>query len=486
MNAIPTTSDDAQARAAEIVGPLIEKARAAQAEYASFDQARVDEVVTAVGWTLLEPDTNRRLAEQAVADTGLGRVEDKVTKNHRKTLGLLRDLKRARSVGVIAEYPERGLIEIARPVGVVGAVVPSTNPVATPYNKTLNALKGGNAVILAPSPKGDAVCGEIVELMRGALRRVGAPQNLVQKLPGPVSKALTLAMMRAVDLVVVTGSQNNVRAAYTCGTPAIGVGAGNVPTIVDETADLAAAAARIAASKTFDNATSCSSENSLIVLDGVYDAVIDALCANGAKVLDTAEKERLRETMWPDGKLSGRVTAKSADEILDAAGIDRGGRSVSVILVEEPALDPRSKFTDEKLSPVLTVFRAVDFAHACELARGVLDVKGKGHSIGIHSTDDQRILRLGLELPVCRVIVNQAHCFATGGAFDNGLPFSLSMGCGTWGGNNISDNMNYRHYLNTTRIARTIPPDEPALEEIFGEYWRKYRLGPAAAEESGQ
>ncbi len=189
-------SDKADENPTEVVSELIARARAAQAVYAKFDQSAVDEVVTAVAWTLLDPENNRRLAEQAVADTGLGRVDDKITKNHRKTLGLLRDLKHARTVGVVAEYPEKGLIEIARPVVVVGAVVPSTNPAATPYNKTLNALKGGNAMILAPSPKGQAVCDEVVKLMRGALRQVGAPEDLVQKLPQPVSKATTYELMR--------------------------------------------------------------------------------------------------------------------------------------------------------------------------------------------------------------------------------------------------------------------------------------------------
>lgn len=466
-----------------MVSALLTKARAAQAIFAGYDQAAVDEVVTAVAWTLLEPETNRRLSEQAVADTGLGRVEDKIIKNHRKTLGLLRDLKHARSVGVIAEYPEKGLIEIARPVGVVGAVVPSTNPVATPYNKTLNALKGGNAMILAPSPKGQAVCDELVKLMRGALCKVGAPEGLVQKLPQPVSKATTYELMRQVDLVVVTGSQNNVRAAYSSGTPAIGVGAGNVPSIVDETADLKAAAAKITASKTFDNATSCSSENSLVVVDEVYETMMAALHEQGARRLNAEEKERLQNTMWVGGKLSGKVTAKSAESILELAGIKAQMETVRMVLVEEEVPGLHSPFCDEKLSPVLTIFRARDFNHACELVKGVLNVNGKGHSVSLHSQDDQRALRLGLELPVCRVIVNQAHCFATGGSFDNGLPFSLSMGCGTWGGNSISDNMNYRHYLNTTRIARPITPDEPSLEEIFGDYWRKFNIA-ASAEKS--
>ena len=472
-NATTTTPEPERDEVVAVVSGLMEKARAAQKIYSGFDQERVDEVVTAVAWTLLEPVTNRRLSEQAVADTGLGRVDDKFTKNHRKTLGLLRDLKRARSVGVIAEYPDKGLIEIARPVGVVGAVVPSTNPVATPYNKTLNALKGGNAIILAPSPKGEAVCEEVVALMRGALRQVGAPEDLVQKLPPPIGKAATHEMMRQVDLVVVTGSQNNVRAAYTCGTPAIGVGAGNVPSIVDETADLGAAADKIIASKTFDNATSCSSENSLVIVSEVYAPMLEALQSRDARLLDADEKERLRATMWVDGRLSAGVTAKSADEILDLAGIDRAGRTVSAILVEENEPDPGSKFSDEKLSPVLTVFRAEDFDHACELVRKVLEIKGKGHSVGVHSGDDARILHLGLTLPVCRVIVNQAHCFATGGSFDNGMPFSLSMGCGSWGGNSIDDNLNWRHFMNTTKVVRTIPVNEPAVDDIFSTYWQK-------------
>lgn len=463
----------------DAVSALMSRARQAQQVYAQYDQAQVDEVVTAVGWTLLEPETNQRLATQAVADTGLGNVADKITKNHRKTLGLLRDLKQAKSVGVVAEYPEKGLVEIARPVGVVAAVVPSTNPVATPYNKSINALKGGNAVILAPSPKGQQVCDEVVALMRGALEQVGAPPDLVQKLPSPVNKAMTQELMQQADLVVVTGSQNNVRSAMTSGRPAIGVGAGNVPSIVDASADIDSAAAKIIASKTFDNATSCSSENSVVILDEVYDRTIAALQAQGARLLNAQEKEQLRETMWVDGRLSGAVTAKSSDDILIAAGLmDASANDIntSIILVEEDSPEKTSKFSDEKLSPVLTVYRARDFSHACEVTQSILDINGKGHSLSLHSNDENHMMYLGLNLPVCRVIVNQAHCFATGGSFDNGLPFSLSMGCGTWGGNNISDNMNYRHYINTTRIAKTIEPDEPSLEDIFGDYWQKYDI----------
>jgi len=459
------------------VGALVERARTAQCAYERYTQDQVDEVVAAVGWALVDPVNNRALAEMAVRETGLGNVADKITKNRRKTMGLLRDLKRARTVGVIAEYPDRGIVEIARPAGVVGAIVPSTNPVATPFNKVLNALKGRNAIILAPSPKGERVCARLVELIHDALRRVGAPADLVQQLPPPVNKELTQELMRQVDLIVATGSQSNVRAAYRSGTPAIGVGAGNVPVIVDESAEPDAAARLIAASKTFDNATSCSSENALIILDKCYAPVIRALKAQGGALLSAQEKQRLERVMWTDRRLNRDIVAKSAEAICAIAGLaPTDPPNPRFLMVEESGWGPGFPFSDEKLSPVLTVYRARDFDHAIEIVRGVLDFKGRGHSVGVHTADDRHVMRLGLELPVCRVIVNQAHSFATGGAFDNGLPFSLSMGCGTWGRNSISDNLNYRHYLNITRISRTIAPDEPSEEELFGNYWRKYGI----------
>jgi sulfoacetaldehyde dehydrogenase len=459
----------------DVVAGLVSKARAAQIEYAKYSQEQVDEVVTAVAWTIFEGDNNSRLSKQAVADTGLGRAEDKELKNYRKTLGLLRDLKNAKSVGVIAEYPEKGLIEIARPVGVVAAVVPSTNPVATPYNKVINSLKGGNAVILAPSPKGASVADEVIALMRGALVSVGAPVDLVQKLPSPVSKEVTGELMKQADLVVVTGSQNNVKSALTSGTPAIGVGAGNVPSLVDETADLNEAASKILASKSFDNATSCSSENSLIAVDDIYEDLIDVLQKKGAIRLSDEQKESIRKLMWPNGKLSPDVTAKTAKEILSLGNIPHD-ENVRVILVEDDEINSANKFCDEKLSPVLTVFKASDFSDACKKVESILKINGAGHSVSLHTQMLDRATEMGLSLPVCRVIVNQAHCFATGGSFENGLPFSLSMGCGTWGGNNISDNMNYRHYLNTTRISTSIAPNEPELKEIFGDYWKDHNI----------
>jgi sulfoacetaldehyde dehydrogenase len=457
------------------VAALVARARVAQAIANGYDQARVDELVSAAGWAIIEPARNRALAELAVADTGIGNVEDKVRKNHRKTLGLLRDLHGAKSVGVILEDAANGITEIARPVGVVCAVTPSTNPAATPANKIINALKGRNAVIVAPSPKGWATCAKLLEYIHAAFDSIGAPRDLVQVLPQPIGKAATLALMAACDLVVATGSQANVHAAYASGTPAFGVGAGNVAGIVDETADPALAAARILRSKTFDNATSCSSENSLVVLDAVRAPLLAALQAGGAVLLNAEQKAQLQALMWPQGKLSNAVIGQSATVIAQRAGFAGIAALLPrVLLVEEDSVGEEHPFSGEKLSPVLSVYAAADFEQAMQRVEQIYAFQGAGHSVGLHSALHQRALDLGLRLPVSRVIVDQAHCIATGGSFDNGLPFSLSMGCGTWGKNNFSDNMNYRHYLNITRVARPIPERMPSEDDVLGSYFAQH------------
>jgi sulfoacetaldehyde dehydrogenase len=460
-----------------LVGALILRARVAQRVIDGWNQEQVDEVVTAAGWAIVHPEHNRLLAEIAVRDTGLGNVADKMAKNRRKTIGLLDDLRGAQSVGVIAELPELGLTEIARPVGVVAAVTPSTNPGATPANNIINALKGRNAIVLAPSPKGHSTGALLLEYIHAELDRIGAPRDLILQLPAPVTREATFELMRQADLVVATGSQTNVGAAYSSGTPAIGVGAGNVVVIVDETADLRDAAKKIAASKTFDHATSCSSENSVLVIEDVYAPTIAALVAEGGVMLDAAEAGQLSAAMFEHGRLSHRFTAQSAAVIAERAGLARSAlKSAAFLMVEETGVGAAHPFSGEKLSPVLAVYRARDFAHAAALAESILRYQGAGHSVGLHSKNDARAIALGLELPVCRVIVNQAHCFATGGSFDNGVPFSLSMGCGSWGGNSISDNLNYRHFLNITRVVRPLgtPRQEPTEAELFGAYRRKF------------
>ena len=454
-----------------LVDSVIARARKAQMAFeATGSQERYDQAAQAVGWAIMEPTRNRALAQLAVQTTGLGNVDDKITKNHRKTLGLLRDIADAKTYGIISDDPATAVTEIARPIGVVGAVVPSTNPAATPANNIINALKSGNAIVLSPSPKGVASCALLLDYIHAEFDKLGFDRDLVQMLPAPGSKAKTQRMLETTDLVVVTGSQNNVRRAYTCGTPAIGVGAGNVTVIVDETANLAEAAAKITASKTFDNATSCSSENALVVVDEIYDAFVQAMAQEGGALV--GDEAPIIAKLWPDGHLNRAVIAQDADKMLEA--LDMVGKVPSTtkfLAVETSGIGADHPLSGEKLSRVVSLYRARDFADAKAIASRILAHQGAGHSIGLHSSLDARALELGREVPTCRVIVNQAHCFATGGAFNNGLPFSLSMGCGSWGGNSIDGNLNWRHFLQTTKVAREIPPREPELEEIFANYW---------------
>ncbi len=457
-----------------VVAQLIARAHAAMKIYDNDDQARVDEAVTALAWSIYKPENAKLLAELAVADTGLGNVSSKIIKNTRKTFGTLRDLMRVKTVGVICEEPDKGMVKYAKPVGVVGAVCPSTNPAATPVNKAMMALKGGNAVIIAPSPAGAATTAKTVELMRAELNRAGHPEDLVQMLPAPVNKELTQALMNQCDLAVVTGSQNNVKRAMQSGTVAIGVGAGNVPVIVDSCADLDDAAEKICASKIFDNSTSCSSENAVILLDDVYEDAMAALERAGGWRCTPDERNRVENTLWINGNLNRKVIAKDADVTAEIFALPEAARSAKFFMVEEAAVAGKHTFADEKLSLVLTVYRASDFDDAMRIARDILNVTGKGHSVGIHTKDHDHARRLAETTDVVRVLVNQAHTFGNGGSFDNSLPFTLSMGGGTWAGNTISENLNWRHFINITHLVTTIAEDKPSEDELFGAYWSKY------------
>uniref|UniRef100_UPI003B522883 acylating sulfoacetaldehyde dehydrogenase n=1 Tax=Roseovarius indicus TaxID=540747 RepID=UPI003B522883 len=458
----------------ETVGNLIDRARAAMQAYDNTDQARVDDAVTALAWSLYQPANARELAELAVADTGLGNVESKVTKNTRKTFGTLRDLLRVRSVGVIEDDTGNGMVKYGKPVGVVAAVCPSTNPSATAVNKAMMALKGGNAVIIAPSPTGAKTTQRTVDLMRAELARAGHPQDLVQILPQPVSKALTTELIARADLAVVTGSQNNVKRAMQSGTVAIGVGAGNVPVIIDYTADLDAAARMIRMSKCFDNATSCSSENSVIILDAVYDKAIAALEEAGAWRCSPEEREKVRDTLWQNGALNRAVIAKDADVLAKVFDLPEKAREAAFFLVEEGAIGGKHSFADEKLSLVLTVYRARDWADAKRIVHDVLAVCGRGHSVGLHTADQAHAHDLAQSSEVVRVLINQPHTFGNGGSFENALPFTLSMGCGTWAGNSIDENLNWRHFINVTHLVTTVAEDKPEEAELFGPYWERH------------
>ncbi|WP_435230033.1 acylating sulfoacetaldehyde dehydrogenase [Pseudopelagicola sp. nBUS_20] len=464
-----TNSDDL-----DIINGIVARARKAQKAFETgATQQRYDIAAQAAAWAILEPERNRALAELSVATTGLGNVQDKIAKNHNKTLGLMRDLLTARTHGVIRDDPESGITEIARPIGVIGAVVPSTNPAATPANNIINALKGGNAIVLSPSPKGVPACETLLAFIYAEFDKVGLDDDLVQMIPAPGSKDKTQRMLEIVDLVVVTGSQDNVRRAYRCGTPAIGVGAGNVTVIVDETADLAATAFKIAQSKTFDNATSCSAESAVVVLDEVYDQFIDALGQNGGALISESGSQTIVDKLWPNGILNRAVIAQDADKTVEALGLtDKVPADTRFLAVETRGIGPNHPLSGEKLSRVLALYRARDFADATEITRRILMHQGAGHSVGLHSSTKVRALELAETLPTSRVIVNQAHCIATGGAFNNGMAFSLSMGCGSWGGNSIDDNLNWRHFIQSTKVVREITERKPALEDVLAQYWK--------------
>lgn len=453
------------------VEAIMARARAAQARFEQGgSQGLYDRAAQAAAWAIMEPARNRALAELAVQTTGLGNVADKITKNHRKTLGLMRDIAQVKTHGIISDDPATGITEIARPIGVIGAVVPSTNPGATPANNVINSLKCGNAIIISPSPKGVPTCEALLGYIHAEFDKSGLDRDLVQMIPGRGSKEKTQRLLEISDMIVVTGSQNNVRRAYTSGTPALAVGAGNVTVIIDETADLADAAKKIAASKTFDNATSCSSENAIVVLDEIYDAFTEEMARTGGALIQ--DEAKVTRTLWIDGHLNPRAIARDAAEMIDALELSgEVPEGTEYLAVETSGIGPDHPLSGEKLSRVLAVYRARDFDEAVAVTLKLQRHQGAGHSVGIHTRSDDRPLVLATAIPTSRVIVNQAHTFATGGAFNNGMPFSLSMGCGSWGGNSINENLHWKHFLQSTKIVREIPAYEPALDDVFASYW---------------
>jgi len=455
---------------------LVKKARLSQLKFNTYSQSKIDEIITAIAWEIIKPDNNKSLSEMAVKDTGLGNVKDKIIKNKRKTIGLLRDLQNIKTKGVIDKDLKKGLTYIARPVGVIGVMTPATNPIATPLNKIINALKCRNSIILSPSPKAFRVSSGIIKLVHKVLKRLGAPINLVQCIPPSSNINDTLELFSIVDLVVATGAQHNIKKAIKTCTPTLGVGVGNVPSIVDVSANLIEAAKKIKTSKTFDNSTSCSSENSVIVISSVYKKFINYLKKEGGVFLDNSEKKILLKKMWDDNfNLNRDLIAKEVSKIVIETGFDKNKYlKAKFLMVKEKNVGPKYLYSMEKLSPILTIYKVKNFNQALLLTDKILKNQGQGHSCSIHSKNKNNILRVGNELPVSRVIVNQIHSFATGGSFDNGLPFSLSMGCGTWGKNIFDDNLNYKHFLNITKIVEKIKVNQPTEKKIFGKYWKKY------------
>lgn len=452
---------------------LVAHARAAQELVEFWSQEKVDEMVAAVGWEVYRKDHAEACAKLAVEETEMGVYEDKVAKHMKKTLGTLRDLHGLKTVGVIEENKEKGLLKLAKPVGVIGALTPVTNASSTPVCNGLPILKTRNAVIFAPHPKAKKTCELTANYMREGLRKIGAPLDLVQFIANP-SVDLTQDLMRNVDLIVATGGSPMVKVAYSSGVPAYGVGAGNSVVVVDETADLNDAATKIRNGKIFDNATSCSSENSVVLHKSVYDIMLGYFKDLGGHLCNSEEKSRLKNLMWPDGVHLGRNhVGQHAQKIANLAGISVKS-DVCFLMVKGESVGSADPFSGEKLSPVLTVWSYEEFEEAICLVRDITRFSGYGHSCGIHTTNDAHMLELATRARVSRIMVRQTQPFGNSGNYDNGMPFGLTLGCGTWGGNIVSENVHWKHFINTTWVSLPIAPVIPDEKIIFGAHWMNF------------
>lgn len=456
-----------------LIDELVAKARAAQEPIEFWPQDRVDEMVEAVGWQLYQREHAEACARLAVQETGMGVYEDKVLKHQKKTLGTLRDLHGLKTTGVIEEDPRRGLMKLAKPAGIIGVLSPVTNASSTLAVNGLPMLKTRNAVIFAPHPKAKATADLTCSYMRAGLAQVGAPVDLVQNIAEPTVE-LSQELMKKVDLVVATGGSAMVKVAYSSGTPAYGVGAGNAVVVVDETADLDDAANKIRLGKIFDNATSCSSENSVVIQTSIFEAMLERFQTLGGYLCSLAEKQRLRQVMWPDGEhLNRDVVGQSAAKIAALAEIDLPPGN-TFLMVHGQAVGPDDPFSGEKLSPVLTLWRYSEFNQAVNLVAGITRFSGYGHSCGIHTNNPDHILELATRARVSRMLVRQTQVYGNSGNYDNGLPFALTLGCGTWGGNITSENVHWKHFINTTWVSMPIAPVVPDENELFGRHWEKY------------
>ena len=452
----------------------LSRARLAQKEFATYSQERVDEVVAAVGWAIFREENARRLAEMEVEDSNMGRVEDKFYKNRFRVLGTLAEMRGQRSVGVIEHDEVKEITYIAKPKGVFAALVPSTNAAPGATQNCLALLKGRNAVIFSPQPRTKRTAIETCRLIRQALRQVGAPEDLVLILHNP-TKILRNDLMRCVDVVLATGGRGLVQAAYSSGRPAIGVGPGNAVVVVDGTSDVAEACNKIAKGKCFDYATSCSSENSVVVSSRIYDAFVQCLRREGGLVLDEADKSRLQEVFWIDGKLNDKLICRSAQTIAKLANLSAAcDAKTKFLVVEESGVGPASPFSGEKLAVILTLYKYQTFEEAVDLVQRIVAYQGAGHSCGIHSNDEANINRLAHEINVCRVLVNQVHAFGNSGNFDNGLAFTATLGCGSWGGNSIDENVTWKHCVNITRLSRPRARNVPDPEVVFTAHWKRH------------
>lgn len=445
------------------------KARAALAIIETYDQARVDRLCQAVAWAVANKKTFTNLVAQGIAESRLGDPDSRMGKRL-KIRGILRDALRQKSVGIIEEIPEKGIVKYGKPAGVVACIVPTTNPDLTPAGNAIYAIKARDAVIFSPHPRAKKTSFETVRLMREALEREGAPADLLQCLT-KVNIPMSQALMAEADLVIATGGQPMVRAAYSSGTPAYGVGAGNSTMVIDETANIEEAALNTRLSKTSDFGSGCSADGNLIIQESIFDAMLAQLQKEGGYLANDEEKAKLRKAMWDDeGHRLADTVAVAPQKLAEAAGFSIPADR-KFIIVRGDGIGKQYLYSGEKLTTLLAVYKYGTFDEALDMMRGIYNVGGKGHSCGIYSFNPEHIHQLAMAAPVSRMMVRQPQSKANAGAFNNGMPMTSSLGCGTWGGNVISENVSLKHYMNTTWVSVPIKEDRPSDQELFGEFY---------------
>ena len=441
------------------VANYIARAKAAQQLFEEYNQEQVDLVVKTIAKTVY--DNAELLAQIAVEETGMGVFEDKTVKNQMKAKLIWSSLRDKKSVGIINRNMETGITEIAKPMGVVAAITPMTNPIVTPMSNAMFALKGRNAIIITPHHHAIRCSTLTVELINAELAKLGAPEDLIQIL-GRQSRENTKFLIENADVVIATGGMGMVKASYSSGRPALGVGAGNVQCILDRDIDLADVVPKIIRGRTFDNGIICSGEQSVIIPEEQFDAAVTEFKKNGAHLVEEKDRNILRDTLFPSGEMSKGVIGQPVSRLAELSKIDIP-ESASVILVQaESRQDILGK---EKMCPVLVLYPYRNFEEAVEIAGSNLEIEGKGHSVAIHSNDTAHIEYAGERLSVSRFVVNQTCATSAGGSFFNGLAPTNTLGCGSWGNNSISENLDYKHLINISRISylmkdNPVPTDE--------------------------
>lgn len=450
-----------------VIVEYLQRARSAQAIFEKMSQEKVDEAVKVIARVIV--DNAVALADFAVRETGMGNYDDKIAKHTNKPKLIYNHLKGKKSRGIIDRNKETGITFVAKPMGVVGAITPTTNPVVTSMSNSMFSLKCGNAIILAPHPRAKGCSTMAVELMRAELKKIGCPEDLIQALPNP-SIEETNALMREVDVVIATGGMGMVKAVYSSGKPALGVGAGNVQTILDRDIDYKEAVPKIVEGRVFDNGILCTADQSVICPEEKYDEIMDIFEANKALVVrDPFEVDKFRKALFGEkGIINKHVIGQSAQKIGEFAGINVP-EDILIIVLEASGFGEKDYLAKEKMCPCISAYRYNNFKDAVEIARANLEKEGKGHTVSIHSNDADHIEYTAEELSVSRFVVNQVCAIAGAGSYNNNLAPTNTLGCGSWGNNSISENLDYKHLMNVSRIAyfiedAHIPTDEEVWE----------------------